>query len=90
MDGTTSEGDQYETRVFLDNVQLNSDTIDINYATDTITFLGNTPGNVTQYPPHGSVLKIEIWKTKYGFREEIVGGVTLVNFLSSVGWFVRV
>ena len=90
LDGTTSEGDQYETRVFLDGVQLNSETIDINYATDTITFLGNTPGNVTQYPPHGSVLKIEIWKTKYGFRTEIVGGITLVNFLNSVGWFVRV
>ena len=90
LDGTTSEGDQYETRVFLDGVQLNSEAIDINYATDTITFLGNTPGNVTQYPPHGSVLKIEIWKTKYGFREEEIGGITLVNFLTSVGWFVRV
>ena len=87
--GTQSVGTQYETRVFLDGVQLNSETIDINYATDTITFLGNSPGNVTQYPPHGSVLSIQRWKTVYGFKTEIEGGVTLVSYLAARGWTVR-
>ena len=87
--GTQSVGTQYETRVFLDGVQLNSETIDINYATDTITFLGNSPGNVTQYPLHNSQLKIERWKTVYGFRTEIEGGVTLVTYLTARGWTVR-
>ena len=87
--GTQSVGTQYETRVFLDGVQLNSETIDINYATDTITFLGNSPGNVTQFPPHGSQLSIQRWKTVYGFRTEIEGGVTLVSYLANRGWTVR-
>ena len=87
--GTQSVGTQYETRVFLDGVQLNSETIDINYATDTITFLGNSPGNVTQYPPHASQLSIQRWKTVYGFRTEIEGGVTLVSYLANRGWTVR-
>ena len=90
LDGTTSNGTQFETRVFLNNVQLNSDTISIDYATDTITFLGNSPGNVTQYPPHGSVLKVEVWGTNYGFREEIVGGITLVTYLRVRNWTVKI
>ena len=73
----------------MDGVQLNSETIDINYATDTITFLGNSPGNVTQFPPHGSQLSIQRWKTVYGFRTEIEGGVTLVSYLANRGWTVR-
>ena len=76
--------------MFLNNVQLNSDTISIDYATDTITFLGNSPGNVTQYPPHGSVLKVEVWGTNYGFREEIVGGITLVTYLRVRNWTVKI
>ena len=87
--GTQSVGTQYETRVFLDGVQLNSDTISIDYATDTITFLGNSPGNVTTYPPHGSVISIQRWKTVYGFRTETTGGVTLVTYLTARGWTVR-
>ena len=87
--GTQSVGTQYETRVYLNNVELNSDTISIDYATDTITFLGNSPGNVTQYPPHNSQLRIERWKTVFGFRTEIEGGVTLVTYLTARGWTVR-
>lgn len=87
--GTQSQGTQYETRVYLNNVELNSDTISIDYATNTITFLGNSPGNVTQYPPHNSQLRIERWKTVYGFRTEIEGGVTLVTYLTARGWTVR-
>ena len=87
--GTTSSGTQYETRVFLDGVQLNSETIDINYSSNTITFLGNSPGNVTTYPPHGSVISVQVWKTVYGFRTETTGGVTLVTYLTARGWTVR-
>ena len=87
--GTQSQGTQYETRVYLNNVELNSDTISIDYATNTITFLGNSPGNVTQYPPHNSQLRIERWKTVFGFRTEIEGGVTLVTYLTARGWTVR-
>ena len=87
--GTQSVGTQYETRVFLDGVQLNSEAIDINYSTNTITFLNNTPGNVTNYPLHNQVLSVQVWKTVYGFRTEIEGGVTLVTYLTARGWTVR-
>ena len=74
----------------INELQQNLDNKDyIKYTTDTITFLGNSPGNVTQFPPHGSQLSIQRWKTVYGFRTEIEGGVTLVTYLTARGWTVR-
>jgi hypothetical protein len=88
LSGTLSQGTQYETKVYLNGVQLNSDVIDINYASETVTFLGNSPGNVTQYPGDASVLLIEVWGTDYGTFSEQTGPLALVSFLKNRNWSV--
>ena len=88
LSGTLTNGTQYETKVFLNGVQLNSEVIDINYATNTVTFLGNSPGNVTSYPGDGSVLLVEVWGTDYGTLEEQTGPLALVTYLKNRNWNV--
>ena len=88
LSGTLTQGTQYETKVFLNGVQLNSEVIDINYASDTVTFLGNSPGNVTSYPGDGSVLLVEVWGTDYGTLEEQTGPLALVTYLRNRNWNV--
>ena len=74
--------------MYLNGVQLNSEVIDINYASDTVTFLGNSPGNVTQYPGNGSVLLVEVWGTDYGVDREQTGPLALVTYLRNRNWNV--
>ena len=81
---------EYETKIFLDGVDITSNgSITIDYAGDVITFNGNSPGNVVNYPPHGSTIAIEVWQTVYGTRTEYTGGIVLKNFLNARGWIVR-
>ena len=81
---------EYETKIFLNGVDITSNgTITIDYAGDVITFNGNSPGNVVNYPPHGSTISIEVWQTVYGTRIEYTGGIVLKNFLSARGWILR-
>ena len=81
---------EYETKILLDGVDITSNgSITIDYAGDVITFNGNSPGNVVNYPPHGSTISIEVWQTVYGTRTEYTGGIVLKNFLNARGWIVR-
>jgi len=81
---------EYETRIFLDGIDITSNgTITIDYAGDVITFNGNSPGNVVNYPPHGSIISIEVWQTIYGTRREYTGGIVLKNFLIARNWILR-
>ena len=90
FDPPSQTTNEYETRVFLDGVDITSNgTISIDYAGDVITFTGNSAGAVVNYPPHGSTIKIEVWQTVYGTRTEYTGGIVLKNFLTARGWLVR-
>ena len=90
FDPPTQTTNEYETRVFLDGVDITSNgTISIDYAGDVITFTGNSAGAVVNYPPHGSTIKVEVWQTVYGTRTEYTGGIVLKNFLIARGWFLR-
>ncbi len=81
---------EYETKIMLNGVDItNNGTITIDYAGDVITFNGNSPGNVVNYPPHGSTISVEVYQTVYGTRIEYTGGIVLKNFLTSRGWIVR-
>ena len=88
LSGTLTNGTQYETKVFLNGVQLNSEVIDINYTSETVTFLGNSPGNVTQYPGDGSTLLVQVWGTDYGQVFEETGPLALVTYLRNRNWNV--
>ena len=90
FDPPSQTTNEYETRVFLDGVDITSNgTISIDYAGDVITFTGNSAGAVVNYPPHGSTIKVEVWQTVYGTRTEYTGGIVLKNFLTARGWLVR-
>jgi len=81
---------QYQTKIFLDGTDITSSgLITIDYANDVVTFVGNSPGNVSSYPPDGSKLKAEVYRTTYGTNTTIEGGIVLKNFLNSKGWIVR-
>ena len=50
--------DEYQTIVYQDNVDITS-LVSIDFAGDVITYPGNSPGNVTNYPPNGAVIKVD-------------------------------
>jgi len=79
---------EYRTIVFLNNVDITS-LVNISYASNVVTFPGNSPGNVTNYPPDGSSLRAEVEQTVYGTRQEIEGGVVTAETLRNKGWIVR-
>jgi hypothetical protein len=81
---------EYETKIFLDGTDITSSgLITIDYASEVVTFVGNSPGNVTNYPADGAKLKAEVYRTTYGVDTRIEGGITLKNYLNQKGWIVR-
>jgi hypothetical protein len=86
---TGTEGsNSYQTTIEQNGIDI-TNVISINYATNTITYPGNSPGNVTNYPPNGATLTARLTTTVAGTRQEISGGVTIVQTLQKRGWIVR-
>jgi hypothetical protein len=79
---------EYRTLVTLDGIDITS-LVSINYVGDIVTFPGNTPGNVTNYPADGSSLKASVEQIVFGSRQEIEGGVVTAETLRKRGWIVR-
>ena len=80
--------DEYQTIVYQDNVDITS-LVNIDFAGDTITYPGNSPGNVTNFPPNNAVIKVDLIKTTYGTNTTIEGGVVTAQTLRDKGWIVR-
>ena len=79
---------EFKTTIKQDGVDITS-LINIDYANNLIVYPGNSPGNVTNYPPDGAVISIEMTQTIYGTRQEIEGGVVTADTLRKKGWIVR-
>jgi hypothetical protein len=78
----------FATEILQNGVDI-TNVVNINYATNTITYPGNSAGNVTNYPPQGATLTAKVTTTTFGTRQEVSGGVTLVSNLQRKGWIVR-
>ena len=78
---------EYRTIITLNDIDITS-LVNINYTINQVTFPGNSPGNVTNYPPNGSTLKARVEQTVYGTRQEIEGGVVTAQTLRNRGWIV--
>ena len=86
---TGTVGNQsFATEILQNGVDI-TNVVNINYATNTITYPGNSAGNVTNYPPQGATLTAKVTTTTFGTRQEVSGGVTLVSNLQRKGWIVR-
>lgn len=85
--GTIGSND-YSTVIEQNGIDISS-IISIDYAANTVTYPGNSPGNVTNYPPNGATLTARVTTIVNGSRQEITGGVTVVQTLQSKGWIVR-
>ena len=79
---------EYQTVVFQDGTDITS-LVNVNFAGDVITYPGNTPGNVTNFPPNGSLIKVDLIRTTYGTNITIEGGVVTAQTLRDKGWIVR-
>jgi hypothetical protein len=79
---------EYKTTIRLNGVDI-TNLVTIDYATETVTFPGNSPGNVTNYPPDNSSLSATVVSTTYGQQQNISGGVVTAQTLRSFGWIVR-
>lgn len=80
--------DEYQTTVKQDGVDITS-LVNVDYANDVITYPGNSPGNVVNYPPDGAKIKVDLIKTTYGTQITIEGGVVTAQTLRDKGWIVR-
>ena len=79
---------EYKTTIRLNGTDI-TNSVTIDYANDTVTFPGNSPGNVTNYPPDNSSLSATVVSTTYGQQQNISGGVVTAQTLRSFGWIVR-
>jgi len=80
--------DEYQTVVYQDGIDITS-LVSIDFAGDSITYPGNSPGNVTNFPPDGAEIKVDVIRTTYGTNTTIEGGVVTAQVLRDKGWIVR-
>lgn len=79
---------EYKTTIRLDGIDI-TNFVTIDYATNTVTFPDNSPGNVTNAPPDNSNLNATVVSTTYGQKQNISGGVVTAQTLRTFGWIVR-
>ena len=79
---------EYVTTIKLNGTDI-TNLVTVDYAANKVTFPGNSPGNVTNYPPDGSIVRAEVISTTYGQQQNISGGVVTAQTLRNFGWIVR-